>query len=295
MAWVVADGDGASVGEVVAKMRALGAPERARVFLNGRPADDRDVVEAGDQVELYPQRDSFRGKTEVEILAQRDGVLLVYKPAGIPAETTQLGEDSVLSELLAMFKGGTIHAASRLDVGVSGVMVCTLGRDANRRVHDWRAAGQLRRSYIAIGAGTLEGDGGLDSSGTWAHALGRMRDRGGRHKSSSEASERKTAITHYRVMARTSHATLLVLEPETGRMHQLRAHAALHGVPLYGDRLYGGPATATDDMGRVSPVDGIALHALRVALPSATATAPPPARMIDLWRTLGGDEDDFAL
>jgi 23S rRNA-/tRNA-specific pseudouridylate synthase len=290
MAWIVADGDGTSVGEVVAKMRALGAPVRARVFVNGRPADEGDVVEPGDQVELYPQRDSFRGKTQVEILAQRDGVLLVYKPAGIPAETTRLGEDSVLTELLTMFKGGTIHAASRLDVGVSGVMVCTLGRDANRRVHDWRAAGQLRRSYIAVVHGLVEDDGG-----TWSDALGRTRDRGGRHKASAEANDKKRAVTQYRVVARAGGAMLLLLEPETGRMHQRRAHAALHGVPLYGDRLYGGPPTASDDMGRVSPVDGIALHALRVALPSATATAPPPARMIDLWRTLGGDEDDFAL
>jgi 23S rRNA pseudouridine1911/1915/1917 synthase len=292
MEWVVAKGDGHAVSDVVAKMRALGAPVRARVFVNGRPAEDTDPVEQGDRVELYPRRDSFRGKTQVEILAQRDGVVLVFKPAGVPTETTRLGEDSVVSELIDMLKHSKVHAATRLDVAVSGIVVCTLGTDATRRVNHWREAEQLKRTYIAIASGAAVGE------GRWTDALGRMRDRGGRHKSSPHVAGAKQATTRYTVIAalvraHDETATLLSLEPETGRMHQLRAHASLNGCPLFGDRLYNGPSSVTDEEGRVARVEGIALHCAHVSLPNASATAPVPAQMVDLWTTLGGDEGDF--
>lgn len=275
MQWVVQPGDGATVAEIVAQMGAAG-----RAFLNGRPASSDDEVEPGDRVELYPHRAiDTRG---VSILAQRDGVVLAFKPAGIPTETTQAGRDSVVSELLRRLKGGRVHAATRLDVAVSGVVACTLGRDAARRMVDWRGRGLVRRTYLAIAQGALSSEGRVEIP------LGKQRDRGGRVRAVRDGSGLREARTRFERLATAPTATLLRLTPETGRMHQLRAHAAFSGAPLFGDALYGGPRNLVLDDGRVVSVARIALHAVTVELPHLAARAPLPDDLIALWRDLGG-------
>jgi 23S rRNA pseudouridine1911/1915/1917 synthase len=285
MVWQVQPGDGKTVASIVDAMRAMGAPSEGRVFLNGRPAEPNEPVDRGDRVELWPRRIVPETSGQVVVLAQRDGVVLVDKPAPLPAETTQLGQDSVVSALIEQLKGGRVHVASRLDVGVSGVLLCTLGKDAAGRVEEWRAAGVIDKRYIGFAQGRIEGE------GEWAAPLGRLTDRAGRHRSSTEGRDPKRALTRYRALAHTEHATCLVLEPVTGRMHQLRAHAAFAGLPLYGDRRYGGPSTVTLTNGSVRAINRVALHASRVAMPHLEASAAVPPAMRQLWRDLGGNVD----
>jgi 23S rRNA pseudouridine1911/1915/1917 synthase len=275
--WVVEAGDGATVGDIVALAGTSG-----RICLNGRAAALADEIEPGDRVEIYPVRPVETAA--VSILAQRDGIVLAFKPAGLPTETTQAGSDSLVSELLRKLNGGRVHAASRLDVGVSGVVACTLGRDASRRLAEWRARGLVRRRYLAIACGRIEG------AGEWHVPLGRQRDRGGRVRAVREGTKLLPATTRFQTLATSDVASFLRLEPVTGRMHQLRAHAAFAGVPLFGDRLYGGPTRATLSDGRVVALLRIALHAATVELPHLAAHAPLPEEMAQLWRELGGTQ-----
>jgi 23S rRNA-/tRNA-specific pseudouridylate synthase len=288
--WTVQPGDGDDVGAIVDRLREMGMAEHGRVFLNGRPAALDDPVERGDRVELWPKREASWSEAPA-ILAHRDGVLLAYKPAGLPTETTQLGEDSLVSALMAQVRSGRVHAASRLDVQVSGVVLCTLGRDAASRVQHWRESGQLTRSYLAIASGSLP------TSGSWDRTLGRGRDRAGRHRATPHAQGARPARTRFSRMAEHESegvtSSLLLLVPETGRMHQLRAHAALAAAPLWGDRLYGGPHSVVLGSGEVKQLDRIALHAVRVELPGLAAEAPPPEPMRALWRWLGGDDAEW--
>ena len=279
MQWVVQPGDGATVGDIVAQMSAVG-----RTFVNGRPASLADEVDPGDRVEIYPAREV--DTLEVSILAQRDGIVLAFKPAGVPTETTQAGGDSVVSELLRRLKGGRVHAATRLDVAVSGVVACTLGRDAARRMVDWRTRGLVRRTYLAIARGQVE------PAGRWAVPLGEQRDRGGRVRAVREGRGLVEARTRFERLAATEVASLLRFTPETGRLHQLRAHAAFAGAPLFGDALYGGPRSVVLDDGRVVAIDRIALHALAVEVPHVAARAPLPEDLQTLWRDLGGGAID---
>jgi len=285
MQWAVQPGDGRTVDEVLARMVEEGAPTDGRVFLNGRPADPTEPVDVGDHLTVYPRREV--AYADPEVLAQRDGVMLVFKPAGLPAETTKLGEDSLVSALLSRFKGGKIHVATRLDTMVSGVTVCTLGRDASRRVVAWREAGLIQRTYLALTVAPAEG---AFTEGIWDWPLGKTRDRGGRHLASPKAPQTKPARTRYLVRGQTEHGWLLELRPETGRMHQIRAHAAAAGLPLYGDGRYGGPTSLTDDRGAVQAVRRPALHALRVELPHLAAEVPPPDDLVAGWTALGGDQ-----
>lgn len=283
--WVVRKGDGARLADILHRLQELGVSGDGRVVLNGRRAKPDDPVDPGDRVEVWPARRSERGEG-VHLLAQRDGVLLVEKPAGLPSEPTRQGESSVVNVLQTSLSGTHVHAASRLDTQVSGVMLCALGQDAARRIERWRSARQIERDYLAIVRGLVSGD------GSWTWPLGRSRDGGGRVRMRPGVVGARDAETTYRVLARGDDATLLSLRPSTGRMHQLRAHASEAGHAMYGDRLYRGPCSFSDDGGRVHTLDRIALHAFRVEVPTLEASSPMPTQLQDWWRLLGGDWPD---
>ena len=309
--WVVQPGDGRRVRQVLVRMRSLGGAADGEAWLNGRPADDDEPVEPGDRIELRPLR-ATSGES-VRLLAQRDGIVLAYKPAGMPTEPAELGgaaqrgarpeppahdapqrrlpaaSESFVERLSAALGGARIHAASHLDVGVSGVVVCTLGPVAARRFEALRAAGHFRKTYLGLAHGELPSD------GQWDAPLGTRREARGKLRASDRADDARPALTHFRVLARAGGALLVELRPVTGRMHQLRAHAALGGAPLYGDSLYGGPTTITDERGAVHRIDRVMLHAYDVAcgaLLGARASVPDAMRVA--WTRLGGLDADWS-
>ncbi len=284
MEWAVQLDDGRRVRDVVKRMQEQGGAVAGRVFVNGRRAEPDDLVEPGDRVELYPQREPL-DPDEVTILTQRDGIVFALKPAGMPTETTKLGEMFLVTALIGKLNGGKVHAATRLDVQVSGIVACTLGKDARRRFERWRETNQLVRTYVGIGAGALD-----EPSGVWEWPLKKVRDRAGRHRVITEASGAKEARTRFEVLDRTPAATMLEMRPETGRMHQLRAHVSLAGLPLFGDRLYGGSRQIVMPDGEVRAFGRIALHAKRIETPTLKAEAPMPDAMHDLWSGLQAAE-----
>jgi 23S rRNA pseudouridine955/2504/2580 synthase/23S rRNA pseudouridine1911/1915/1917 synthase len=202
-----------------------------------------------------------------------------------------------------------VHAASRLDIGVSGAVLCAVGERAQRHVAAMRAAGRIRRVYVGIAAGVIEGE------GSWNTPIGRASIGSGRSRpiagglSASPAATRFGAIAWARGARAAGRGlgaektTLLRCEPITGRMHQIRVHAALAGAPLLGDREHNGPRTLVDRQGRVIPIERIALHALAVELPGEDgkllrAVSCPPADLRALWKALDGEDvawDDLSF
>ena len=152
-----------------------------------------------------------------------------------------------------------LFAVSRLDVGVSGVLLVTLGARSRERLLAERAAGRLRRRYLALSAGVPE-----PAEGDWRDALGAAG--GGRR--AVDGRDAQKAHSQYRVVAtakptsRDSTGTaLLALSPITGRTHQLRVQASAHGAPILGDRKYAGPPRMTASDGSVHAFSQILLHA----------------------------------
>jgi 23S rRNA pseudouridine1911/1915/1917 synthase len=94
-------------------------------------------------------------------------------------------------------------------------------------------------------------------------------------------------------------AAVLLLRPQTGRTHQLRVHAAAAGVPLLGDRHYGGAMRVVLPDGRVVRAARVILHCARLKLPSIgagaplTIDAPVPEDMRELFTRLGGAAEAF--
>jgi 23S rRNA pseudouridine1911/1915/1917 synthase len=282
---------GVRLDEVVARLVPDGveAVAAGRVFVDGRRANDAGAaLQPGALVELYARREAAG---EVEILATHGGLVFVSKPAGVATEPDHAGIDDSLvarSERLLGAQRGELHALSRLDVGVSGVV--TLARDAAARalVEELRVRGRFERRYLALAGATP-----APEAGTWSAAIAKQRD--GRRSAAGAGG--KAAATRYRTIAHASpggvpRATLLALSPVTGRTHQLRVHAAAAGAALLGDRSYGGPSRARLAGGKVVPIARPALHALWVELGLAGGSlrveAPVPEDFAELWVELGG-------
>ena len=297
--WVAPAGEAAPLGE---RLSTLGADASAlgegRVFLDGRrAADAAESVAAGAVIELYLARVA---DGDVTILATHGGLVFAAKPAGMATEPDHAGVGASLVGRVAELLGephAALHALSRLDVGVSGVV--TLARDAAARslVEALRERGRFARRYVAVAVRAPE-----PSSGEWSQAIGRGTN--GRRRTGG--SDSQAAVTRYasaglappvRLADRGAQAStqpaLLALAPVTGRTHQLRVHAAAANTPLLGDTTYGGPRRLLGADGSVHAIPRIALHAAAVEFvhqgQPLRIEAPFPADLLALWQSLGGD------
>lgn len=286
--WVVAE-----AGSLTALLAQQGLPAalaEGRVFVDGKRAGAELSLVAGAVVEVFAPRPS----STITLLSDEDGVLAVYKPAALPTEPDKSGADSVLSQLAKLLRVEVagLFALSRLDVGVSGVLLVTLGSRSRERLLAERAAGRLRRRYMALACGVPE-----PAEGEWRDALGAA----GAGKRAVGGQDAQAAHTRYRVVgtagavtAQSAATSLLALSPVTGRTHQLRVHCSAHGAPILGDRKYQGPARATAADGSVQAFPQILLHAAWVEWGSAAKTrritAEPVEALVDAWLALGGEQ-----
>jgi len=272
--------------------------------------DARRVAHGNDEI----VEDARRPSNRVEIISEHLGLYAVSKPPGLPTEPDRSGTASVVfsvADLLGV-PAATLHAATRLDVPVSGVVVVARGRDATRLAASLKAHGDLRRRYVALAARAVE-----PRAGVWdtplpdstprrvpkaaARSRGSASGRGHAGAAPRPTSGTRAAVSRYAFVASAKPLpsapapALLAVEPITGRTHQIRLHASLAGAPLLGDAKYGGPRRLVLPDGRVLVVPRVALHAGRVEVRRAgvvewTATAPFPEDLAMLWSALGGDE-----
>ncbi len=170
------------------------------------------------------------------MIAERDGLLAVEKPAGLVVHggDTELGDglvDRLRRSFVAAGRDDYLGVHQRLDRAASGVMVFTRVRDRNRGVADAFARHDLERVYVAGVVGSLPG-----SEGQLVHQLRPVK--GGATQVVRAGGQR--AESSFRVIARRGDRSLVEMRPRTGRTHQLRVQLAAAGAPIAGDLLYGG-------------------------------------------------------
>lgn len=265
-----ADGDGLAITE-------------GRVFIGRVRAKGGEVVVAGTEVTLHDAREAL---ADVRVLHREEAFVAVDKPAGIPTIADHGGQAHALVALVAKtldVPESTVHPTSRLDRGVSGVVLLALTPGGRERLAAARAQGKYARRYVAIAAGFPTPD-----VGTWKEAIGRARDP---RKRAIGGHDPTDAETRYRVVARTERAALLAMDPITGRTHQLRIHASHAGAPLLGDRDYGGPTRWTLPSGKSLTLDRIALHCARVVVEGVEPIVSEiPGTLRAWWAAVGGEE-----
>jgi 23S rRNA pseudouridine1911/1915/1917 synthase len=148
---------------------------------------------------------------------------------------------------------GMLH---RLDRGTSGALAIALSREAHAAGRALFKTHRFERTYLAIVHGLPRASQGtIDRPITSDHE-------GGRRRVAERDDEAQPARTHYRaVRAVGAGHTLVELQLDTGRQHQIRIHLASIGHPVVGDRVYGHAQEAA------RPGDRPLLHAWRLAFP----------------------------
>jgi RluA family pseudouridine synthase len=229
------------------------------------------------------QRDHARS-----LLIHEDAHILVFnKPSGLAAQGGS-GVERSLEDLLAAFaksNGKRPRLVHRLDRETSGVMVAARTKPAAAFLSQAFADRDVKKSYLAIVCGGPPDprDGEIDKA---LRKISRQISRQGLDIMEIAPSG-QAALTRYHTLGATEVAALVQLEPETGRMHQLRAHLASIGHPIAGDGKYGGLFT----LGGVA-VGRLMLHAGALEIPHPLGgrrrfEAPLPGAFQETLRSLG--------
>lgn len=212
------------------------------------------------------------------LLIYEDDALLVFnKPAGLAVQGGA-GVELSLEILLGAFakpNGKRPRLVHRLDRETSGVIVVARTKPAAAALSQAFADREVEKTYLAIvcGGAPSPADGAIDLP------LRKTARRGLDIMVAARPDEpgAQAAQTRYRTQRATTSAALLELRPQTGRMHQLRAHCAAIGRPIAGDGKYGGLFNVAG-----VPIPGLMLHAAALEIPHPAGSrrrfaAPPPA------------------
>lgn len=139
-------------------------------------------------------------------------------------------------EALAFDAQFGLHPVHRLDKETSGAILLA----CRKRVFDFFSRqfsrGTVAKQYLALVHGHLPAPTAPDGWGEWTKPL--TQKAGGR-RNPQGSGKRSACRTRYRVIQRSRHYTLVECRLHTGRIHQIRRHAALSGHPVVGDRRYG--------------------------------------------------------
>jgi 23S rRNA pseudouridine1911/1915/1917 synthase len=230
-------------------------------------------------------------------LFENEDVLALDKPPGVSLATSSRADKSAsaaVERLLLSCKEAArpvLLLVHRLDLPTTGVVLLAKSEAAHRALsHAFQSSG-VRKTYRAVAWGHP-----VPAAGAWTDPLGRDPKDGRKTKVRADG---KRAVTRYRTLRRLPSASASVVDleltPETGRTHQIRAHAAAHGHPLVGDDLYGGATRwhgVRDSRVKraLSEVDRPLLHAARIEIPelSLDVSAPLPEDFASILEILQG-------
>jgi 23S rRNA pseudouridine1911/1915/1917 synthase len=222
-----------------------------------------------------------------EILYEDGRLVALNKPPGLSLATPARDPGAAVRNLLEALPPGAREAhglaaeglllVHRLDAGTTGVVLLARDPECHRLLSSALARKVLRKTYVALVWGHPK-----PATGRWEWPLGP--DRKDRRRMRVDPSG-KAAASAYTTVRRAPHVTLVKLEPETGRTHQLRVHCAAAGHPIVGDDLYGGPrhrsVRGAARRAALAPSHPL-LHAWRLDIPpleragELVLVAPPP-------------------
>ncbi len=227
--------------------------KEGKVLLNGEETIAKLKVKQGDELWVDYEEpidiDVEATAMDLDIVYEDDDVIVVDKPKGLvthPAPGNYSGTlvnglkayTDKLSEVGGKFRPGIVH---RLDKDTSGLIVIAKNDKAHASLAEQLADKTCRRKYYAIVRGIIEHDEGIIDA-----PIGR--DKKNRQKMAIDASG-KVARTSFVVKGRYDDSTLLDVELETGRTHQIRVHMCYIKHPVLNDGKYD-PKHCIDDSGQ---------------------------------------------
>jgi 23S rRNA pseudouridine1911/1915/1917 synthase len=268
------------------------------ILLNGKIVKPNVTVTVGDLVDVtYPdpvETDVIPEDIPLDILYEDSDLLVINKPQGMVVHPAPGHESGTLVNALLFhirdlsgiggeLRPGIVH---RIDRMTSGLLVVAKNDLAHRALSDQFRDHTAHRSYAALVDGNIKQDSGTVDAPLARHPVDRKRMaivQGGRE-----------AVTHWQIAARYGQYTLLQIELETGRTHQIRVHLASLQHPVTGDDVYGREK-------RPFGLQGQALHGYRLTLRHPTRDedmafyAPLPDYFMIALKKAGEQQDEASI
>ena len=203
----------------------------------------------------------------IRILRAEADLWAVVKPAGALSEE---GSGVTVPSLIRQETGAeAVYCVHRLDREASGVMVYAKTPDAAARLSQYVAGREMEKDYLAVVHGRP-----AEEAGEYRDLLFRDKARGKSFVVTRPRKGVREAVLQYRLLAFDGRLSLVRIRLLTGRTHQIRVQFSSRGMPLYGDRRYGGREP-----------DGLALWSCRIALPDGRVFSAPPEGGV--WEAFG--------
>lgn len=218
------------------------------------------------QATLTEQTQSIAQSIPLSIIFEDEHLIVVNKPVGLVVHPGAGNPDQTLVNALLHYaptlsllpRAGIIH---RLDKDTSGLLVIAKTLSVHHALIQQMQARAIHREYRAIVQGEMISGGTIDEP-VGRHPLHRTK--------MAVAKNGKPAVTHYRVLERFFMHTLLSVELETGRTHQIRVHLSHQHYPIVGDCVYGkhknSPLLSIAAQAALRAFTHQALHAYRLIL-----------------------------
>ena len=226
-----------------------------------------------------------------DILYEAGPCLAINKPAGLLTQAPRWVDSlerrvkKYLCETEGRPENGYLGIPHRLDRPVSGVILFGKHSRAAHRLAKQFEKREIQKRYWAVVAGTVE-----PSAGTWIDFMRKIPDVPQGEIVPEDHPDARKGILHYTVLKSLTFqnipATLLEIELETGRMHQIRLQSSVRGCPILGDAMYGSTVPFGEPF-EDERLRSIALHAVSISFfdpmtrQPVTLNAPLP----ETWKT----------
>ena len=244
-----------SVDTDITRTSAQRLIEDGNILVNGKNAKVSYKIQENDKISVeIPEPKQIELKAQdipIEIVYEDSDIIVVNKPKGMVVHPANGNPDGTLvNAIMAICKdslsgiGGEIRPGivHRIDKDTSGLLIVAKNDNAHVKMSEQIKNHEVKKTYIALVRGVFK-----ENEATIDMPIGRSTsDR----KKMAINKNGKNAITHIKVLKRFDKYTLLKVNIETGRTHQIRVHLSHIGYPIVGDYTYSNGKNEFDVVGQ---------------------------------------------